>query len=166
VLLEPSLSDELGIEDFVLHMDGEGGKYLFMEAGGSLLPATAETVEKKMHYLIQDGKPIFKAAVTGMSDVAQEILTRNNLNGDDVDLLIPHQANLRIIDSMANRLKLDPEKVVINIANYGNTTAGTIPIAMSEAYREGRLKKGDRVMFAAFGAGYIWGSVLLKWAME
>ncbi|MFH0727532.1 MAG: beta-ketoacyl-ACP synthase III [Pseudomonadota bacterium] len=166
VLLEPSLSDELGIEDFVLHMDGEGGKFLFMEAGGSLHPATAASVEKKMHYLIQDGKPIFKSAVTGMSDVSLEILARNRLNGDDVDLFIPHQANLRIIDVVANRLKLDPEKVVINIANYGNTTAGTIPIAMSEAYREGRLKKGDRVVFAAFGAGYIWGSVLLKWAME
>jgi 3-oxoacyl-[acyl-carrier-protein] synthase III len=166
VLLEQSLSDALGIEDFVLHMDGEGGKYLYMEAGGSLLPATAETVEKRMHYLVQDGKPIFKAAVTGMADVAVEILARNQLAGEDVDVLIPHQANLRIIDAMANRLKLDPEKVVINIAKYGNTTAGTIPIAMSEAYREGRLKKGDRVVFAAFGAGYIWGSVLLRWAMD
>lgn len=166
VLLEPADSDAVGIEDFLMRMDGAGGEYLKMPAGGSLNPATPETVEKKMHYLYQDGKPVFKAAVNGMADVAYDILERNNLTGEDVDLLIPHQANLRIIEATANRLKIGPEKVMINIEKYGNTTAATIPMAMSEAYQGNRLKRGDQVVLAAFGTGYIWGSLLLKWAMD
>lgn len=166
VLLEPADSDAVGIEDFLMRMDGEGGKYLSMPAGGSLNPATPETVEKKMHYLYQDGKPVFKAAVNGMADVAYDILARNNLTGADVDLLIPHQANLRIIEATANRLKIGPEKVMVNIEKYGNTTAATIPMAMSEAYQGSRLRRGDQVVLAAFGTGYIWGSLLLKWAMD
>jgi 3-oxoacyl-[acyl-carrier-protein] synthase III len=166
VLLESSVSDDLGIEDFLFHTDGEGGQYLCMPAGGSLLPATIETVANRQHYLIQDGKPVFKAAVNGMADVAVDILTRNGLSGQEVDLFIPHQANRRIIDSTANRLKLEPEKVMINIENIGNTTAGTIPIALSQAYDQKRLKKGDRVLLVAFGTGFLWGSVLLKWAMD
>lgn len=166
VLLEPAPDEDLGIEDFLMRMDGEGERFLYMPAGGSLQPATMETVEKKMHFLVQDGKPVFKAAVNGMAEVCIDILKRNGLSGDDVDLLIPHQANLRIIEATAQRLKLPSEKVVVNIETYGNTTAATIPMAMSEAYRDGRLKKGDRVLLVAFGTGFIWGSLLLKWAMD
>lgn len=165
VLLEPGSSDEMGIEDVLMRMDGEGGKFLYMPGGGSLHPATMETVHSKMHFLVQDGKPVFKAAVNGMAEVAVDILARNHLTAEDLDLLIPHQANIRIIEAMANRLKLPFEKIMVNIEKYGNTTAATIPMAMSEAYSTGRLKKGNRVLLAAFGTGFIWGSVLLKWAM-
>ena len=166
VLLEPGPSDDLGIEDFQMRMDGDGGKFLYMPAGGSLRPATMETVRDKMHFLVQDGKPVFKAAVNGMTEVAGDILARNNLAAEDLNLLIPHQANLRIIEALAARLKLPLEKIMINIEKYGNTTAATIPMAMSEAYGAGRLQKGGRVLLVAFGTGFIWGAMLLKWAMD
>ncbi|MDX9787499.1 MAG: beta-ketoacyl-ACP synthase III [Desulfobacterales bacterium] len=166
VLLEPGPSDAPGIEDFLMRMDGEGGKYLYMPAGGSLHPATMETVQDKMHFLVQDGKPVFKAAVNGMVEVAVDILARSNLTAEDLDLLIPHQANLRIIEALAGRLKMPLEKIMVNIEKYGNTTAATIPMAMSEAHGAGRLKKGNRVLLAAFGTGFIWGSMLLTWAMD
>ncbi len=166
VLLEPSEDDDTGILDSILHMDGIGANYLHVQGGGSLYPATHETVDKGMHYVFQDGKTVFKYAVTGMTDVAKRILEKNGLSGEDIKLLVPHQANRRIIDSVSERLGLTPEQVAINIHKYGNTTAATIPMAMHEAYLEGKLQKGDRVVLAAFGAGFIWGSVLLRWTME
>ena len=166
VLLEPSENDDLGIRDFDLHLDGIGAQYLCMEAGGSVKPACYETVNKKQHYIYQDGKTVFKHAVTGMSDISKKILDRNLLSGKDIGLLIPHQANIRIIDAVSKKLELEPDQVMINVEKYGNTTAGTIPIAMSEAYLEKRMKKGDWILLSAFGAGFTWGSVLLKWAMN
>ena len=165
VLLEPG-NDNLGIQDFILHLDGAGAEHLSMAAGGSLRPATHETVDQKLHSVKQNGKKVFKHAVSGMAEVSAEILKRNNLTGEDIKCLIPHQANLRIIDATARKMRLDPEKVVINISKYGNTTAATIPLAMSEAYSDQRLKKGDWVVMSAFGAGFTWGSLLFKWAME
>lgn len=166
VLLEPSQNDDLGIKDFILRLDGSGADYLNMAAGGSLRPATHETVEQKMHYVYQNGKKVFKHAVSGMADVSAEIMERNNLADEDIACLIPHQANLRIIDAAARRMGLDPERVIININKYGNTTAATIPLAMSEAYRDNKLNKGDWIVMSAFGAGFTWGSLLFKWAME
>ena len=166
VLLEPSETDDFGIQDVILHMDGVGAKYLRVEGGGSLHPASHDTVDKGMHYVFQDGKAVFKYAVNGMADVAKQVLERNGLTGKDIKLLIPHQANRRIIDAASDRLGLSPDQVVINIHKYGNTTAATIPMAMNEAFREGRLKKGDRVVLAAFGAGFIWGAILLRWTMD
>ena len=165
VLLEPARENETGIEDVEVHLDGSGKDFLFMEGGGSLHPASEETVAKEMHYIFQDGKAVFKQAVTRMADVSASILKRNGLQGCDVKLLIPHQANQRIIDAVTARLKLNREQVVINIEKYGNTTAATIPLAMSEAYRSGRMDKGDRIVLSAFGAGYTWGSILLRWAL-
>jgi len=166
VLLESSNDKDLGIEDFILHLDGSGFKYLCMPAGGSLLPASHETVKEKKHYLYQEGKTVFKYAVNGMSDVATKIMEKNGLTAKDIKLLIPHQANLRIIDAVANKMKLNKEQVIININKYGNTTAGTIPIAMSEAYEKKMMSKGDWVILSTFGAGFTWGSLLLKWAMD
>lgn len=166
VLLEPSDEGDLGIVDFMLHLDGSGVEYLNMAAGGSLRPATRETVDQKMHYVYQNGKKVFKHAVSGMANVSAEIIDRNNLSDKDVAYLIPHQANLRIIDAAAKKMGLAPEQVIINIKKYGNTTAATIPLAMSEAYSDGRLKKGDWIVTSAFGAGFTWGSLLFKWAME
>jgi 3-oxoacyl-[acyl-carrier-protein] synthase-3 len=165
VLLEPSEDEDAGILDTILQMDGIGANYLHVQGGGSLYPASHETVDNGMHYVFQDGKTVFKYAVTGMTDVARRILEKNGLTGKDVKLLVPHQANRRIIDAVSERLELAPEQVAINIQKYGNTTAATIPMAMNEAYRDGMLKKGDRVVLAAFGAGFIWGSVLLRWEM-
>ena len=165
-LLEPSEDDNLGIHDFDLHLDGIGAQYLCVEAGGSAKPASHETVEKKQHYVYQDGKTVFKNAVTEMSDVSKKILDKNNLTGRDIALLIPHQANIRIIEAVSKKLELEPHQVMINIEKYGNTTAGTIPIAMSEAYQAKRMKKGDWVVLSTFGAGFTWGSMLLKWAMD
>ncbi len=165
-LLEPSTDNDLGIHDFEMHLDGVGVQYLCVEAGGSLRPATHETVDKKMHFLYQDGKTVFKHAVIGMSDVSKRIVDKHHLSGKDIKLLIPHQANYRIIDAVAKKLDLAPEQIVINIEKYGNTTAGTIPIAMSEAYQQQRMKKGDWILLSAFGAGFTWGSMLLKWAMD
>ncbi len=166
VLLEPAPDDELGIIDFILHSDGSGAEYLHMKAGGSKYPASVETVANDWHYIYQDGKTVFKLAVQKMADIAEEILTRNNYSGKDVKLMVPHQANLRIIDAAARRLGLDKKKVLVNIDRYGNTTAATIPLALSEAYQMGKVEKGDLLVFSTFGAGFTWGSILLRWGID
>jgi 3-oxoacyl-[acyl-carrier-protein] synthase-3 len=166
VLLEPAEKGEEGIIGFKLYSDGSGAEFLKMKAGGSLNPASLETIANDWHFIYQDGKSVFKFAVQKMSDVAYQILEEHNYTGADLKLLIPHQANLRIIDATVNRIGIDPEKVMINIDRYGNTTAATIPLALSEAYLNGRLDPGDLVLFATFGGGFTWGSSLLKWAIE
>ncbi|MFN0157449.1 MAG: beta-ketoacyl-ACP synthase III [Bacteroidota bacterium] len=166
VLLEPTTDTSAGILDHKLYSDGSGGKYLRMLGGGSLNPTTHETLDKGMHFLFQDGKSVFKVAVMGMADVSTEILKRNNLTGKDVDWLVPHQANLRIIDACAERMGLDKSKVMININRYGNTTAATIPLCLSEWWQAGKLRKGQTIVLASFGAGYTWGSALVKWSAE
>jgi len=171
VLLEPSNEnepgeDKLGVEDYIFRLEGSGAKYLNMPAGGSLFPASHETVDKKMHYVFQDGKRIFKYAVTEMSDVSIKIMEKNRLTGKDIKLLIPHQANLRIINAVAKKMGLTHDQVMINIEKYGNTTAGTIPIAMSEAYEKKMMSKGDWIIISTFGAGFTSGSLLLKWALD
>lgn len=166
VLLEPSNDENLGILDHIFYSDGTGEEALHMKGGGSLNPPTRETVDKKWHYIYQDGKAVFKVAVIGMADVSEEILKRNNLTGNDIDYFVPHQANLRIIDAAANRMGIDYSKVMINIDKYGNTTAATIPLCMSEWWLAGKLKRGNTVVLASFGAGYTWGSILLKWAID
>ena len=165
VILEPT-SSKNGIVDSILHMDGSGGEYLIVPGGGSRMPASEKSVNDRAHYIKQDGKTVFKHAVKGMADVSEKILSRNNLTGDDIALFIPHQANKRIIDSAANRCGISEEKVLINIDRYGNTTAGTIPIAINEAINDKRIKDGDYVLLASFGAGFTWGSILLKWESE
>jgi 3-oxoacyl-[acyl-carrier-protein] synthase-3 len=166
VILEPASNPDEGIIDSILRCDGSGEKYLNMKAGGSAMPASHETVDKRLHYIFQDGKSVFKVAVIGMADVSAEIMERNNLTGKDVDWLVPHQANLRIIDATARRMELDSTKVMINIDKYGNTTAATIPLCLSEWWQCGKLKRGQTVVLASFGAGYTWGSVLIKWSAE
>jgi 3-oxoacyl-[acyl-carrier-protein] synthase-3 len=161
VLLEPN-TDEYGILDSILRSDGIGGKYLYLKAGGSLKPASVETVMAKEHYIFQDGQPVFKFAVKGMADISAELMEKNNLTGDDIAWLVPHQANLRIIDATANRMGLSKEKVMINIQRYGNTTAATIPLCLWDW--ESQLKKGDNLVLAAFGGGFTWGSTWVKWA--
>ena len=163
VLLEPTEEEDAGILDCMLHSDGSGGKYLYMPGGGSLHPPTHETVDKKMHCVHQDGRNVFKFAVKLISEVSANILERNGYTAQDVALYVPHQANLRIIQSSVSRLKLRPDQVAINIDQYANTTAATIPIGLAEAHQEGRIKKGDLVLLASFGAGFTWGSVLLRW---
>ena len=165
VLLEPTEDRSLGIQDSILRIDGSGKDALYMLGGGSLNPPTHETVDKKMHYIYQDGKAVFKVAVKGMADVSYEIMEKNNLKSDDVAYLVPHQANLRIIDATAERMGLSKDKVMINIDKYGNTTAATIPLCLTEYYRDGRIKKGDKLVLAAFGAGYTWGSTYLVWSL-
>ncbi|MFY7963813.1 MAG: beta-ketoacyl-ACP synthase III [Chitinophagaceae bacterium] len=160
VLLEPN-TDGLGIQDSLLKSDGSGVKYLRMKAGGSLHPASVETVMAKEHFAYQEGQTVFKFAVKGMADVSAELLEKNNLTGSDIAWLVPHQANLRIIDATANRMGLDKEKVMINIHKYGNTTAATIPLCLWEW--ESKLKKGDNLVLAAFGGGFTWGATLVKW---
>lgn len=160
VLLEPN-HDGYGIQDSLLKSDGSGVAYLHMKAGGSLRPASIETVSSKQHFAFQDGQPVFKAAVKGMADVSAELLEKNNLTGEDIAWLVPHQANLRIIDATANRMGLSKEKVMINIQKYGNTTAATIPLCLWEW--ESQLKKGDNIVLAAFGGGFTWGATLVKW---
>ena len=164
VIVEASEDDSVGYMDSILRIDGSGGQYLNMKAGGSLNPASHETVDKKWHYVYQEGKAVFKSAVVGMADVSHEIMQRNNLKADDVAYLVPHQANLRIIDATRERMGLSPDKVMINIQKYGNTTAGTIPICLSEWWQDGKLKCGDNLVLSSFGAGYTWGAILLKWA--
>lgn len=161
VLLEPN-EEGFGVIDSVLHSDGDGRKYLHMPGGGSVNPASKKTVEKKMHYVQQDGQPVFKAAVKNMADVSVHIMEKNNLTADDVSWLVPHQANLRIIDATANRMGLSKEKVMINIQKYGNTTAGTLPLCLWDW--ESQLKKGDNIILSAFGGGFTWGAIYLKWA--
>ena len=163
VLLEAS-EDGLGIQDSILKSDGSGRHYLHMKAGGSVKPATAETVAAREHFAYQEGQAVFKFAVKGMADVSAELLERNNLTGEDIAWLVPHQANLRIIDATANRMGLDKEKVMINIQKYGNTTAATLPLCLWDW--ENQLKKGDKIVLAAFGGGFTWGATLLTWAYE
>ena len=165
VLLEPTENPNEGIFDSILRIDGSGKDFLYMKGGGSLNPPTHETVDKGYHTLFQDGKAVFKVAVKGMADVSAEILEKNNLTGNDVDWLVPHQANLRIIDACANRMGLDASKVMINIDRYGNTTDATIPMCLSEWYKSGKLKKGQTIVLSAFGAGYSWGAILMKWGI-
>ncbi|MBO03176.1 MAG: 3-oxoacyl-ACP synthase [Candidatus Marinimicrobia bacterium] len=162
VLLEPSENDN-GVLDSILCADGSGEKYLTVPAGGSLNPASKDTVNKRMHYVYQDGKTVFKFAVKNMADVSKQILDNNNLTGEDIKLFIPHQANKRIIDAAAERCGLRDDQVLVNINKYGNTTAGTIPIALDDAVEEKMLEKGDILLFAAFGGGFTWGSMLIKW---
>jgi 3-oxoacyl-[acyl-carrier-protein] synthase-3 len=164
VLLEPTEEPGIGIKDSVLKTDGSGREYLNMKAGGSLKPASIETVLAKEHYAFQDGQPVFKFAVKGMADVSAELLERNGLTGDDIQWLVPHQANLRIIDATANRMGLPKEKVMINIQKYGNTTAATIPLCLWDW--EKQLKKGDNLVFAAFGGGFTWGATWVTWAYD
>lgn len=164
VLLEADPSGETGIQDAILRSDGAGAEFLRMQGGGSLNPASAETVAAGMHYIEQDGKPVFKAAVTSMADVSYEIMERNGLSADDVSWLVPHQANMRIIDATANRMGVGKEKVMINIQKYGNTTAATIPLCLMDW--ETKLKKGDNIILAAFGGGFTWGAVYLQWAYD
>jgi len=166
VLLEPSEDTSIGFQDSLLHCDGQGKNYLYMKGGGTANPATHDTVDAKMHFLFQDGKPVFKAAVVGMADISYELMQKNNLKGEDVAYLVPHQANLRIIDATAERMGVGKEKVMINIDKYGNTTAATIPLCLTEYYRNGKVKKGDNLILAAFGAGYTWGAAYLVWGID
>lgn len=160
VLLEPS-NEGVGVLDSILRSDGSGRSYLHMKAGGSCRPASMETVANKEHFAYQEGQAVFKFAVKGMADVSAELLERNNMTGEDIAWLVPHQANLRIIDATANRIGLPKEKVMINIQKYGNTTAGTIPLCLWEW--ESQLKKGDNLVLSAFGGGFTWGATLIKW---
>jgi 3-oxoacyl-[acyl-carrier-protein] synthase-3 len=164
VIVEASSDPDAGIMDSILRIDGSGGEHLHMKAGGSLNPATHETVDKKWHYVYQEGRPVFKSAVVDMAEVSAEIVERNGLTADDISYLVPHQANLRIIDATRERMGLAEEKVMINIQRYGNTTAGTIPICLSEWWEKGLVKKNDYLVLSSFGAGYTWGAILLKWA--
>ncbi len=165
VLLEPSEDPSYGILDNRLYTDGSGGAYLYMRGGGSLHPSTHETVDRRMHYVYQDGKAVFKVAVIGMAEVAAEVMKRNNLKGEDVAWLVPHQANLRIIDATADRMGISRDKVMVNIDKYGNTTAATIPLCLSEWWECGKLRRGQNIVLAAFGAGYTWGASLVRWSL-
>lgn len=162
VLLEPN-KEGLGVIDAKLHSDGQGRNFLYQPAGGSLNPPTKETVEARQHYVYQEGKTVFKFAVTNMAEVSYEVMKRNNLSSDDVDWLVPHQANLRIIDATADRMGLDSSKVLINIQKYGNTTAGTLPLLLWDF--QDKFKKGDNLILSTFGGGFTWGAIYLKWAL-
>lgn len=161
VLLEPT-TENVGIMDSILRSDGSGVQYLFMPGGGSRMPATQATVEANKHYVVQEGAAVFKFAVTNMADISAQIMERNNLKGEDIAWLAPHQANKRIIDATANRMGINDDKVMMNIEKYGNTTAGTIPLLLWDY--EKKLKKGDTIIIAAFGGGFTWGSIYVKWA--
>ena len=161
VLFEPNY-EGLGLQDEILKSDGIGREFLKIEAGGSILPTSEETVKNKQHFVFQDGKTVFKYAVSGMADVSEKIMERNNLTHDDVNWLVAHQANRRIIDATSNRMNLDESKVLINIQKYGNTTSATLPLLLTDF--ENQLKKGDNLIFAAFGGGFTWGAIYLKWA--
>lgn len=161
VLLQPT-EEELGVMDSILKVDGSGKEFLHQKAGGSLLPPSHETVDNRMHYVYQEGKTVFKFAVTNMAEVSRQIMDRNGLTGEDVDYLVAHQANLRIIDATAKRMELDDSKVLININKYGNTTAGTIPLLLNDF--EKKFKKGDDLILSTFGGGFTWGAIYLKWA--
>ena len=161
VLLEPN-EEGMGIQDAILKTDGSGGQFLNIKGGGSLNPASHATVDAGLHYAYQEGRTVFKFAVTNMADVAHEVMVKNNLKSEDIAWLVPHQANKRIIDATAERVGLPEEKVMVNIQKYGNTTSGTIPLCLWEW--ESQLKKGDNLILAAFGGGFTWGSIYLKWA--
>ena len=163
VLMEPN-HEGLGIKDTILRTDGSGSKYLRQPAGGSLKPASHETIDAKEHFIFQDGQPVFKAAVKSMADVSEEIMKKNNLTADDIAFLVPHQANKRIIDATSRRMGVGDEKVMLNIEKYGNTTNGTIPLCLWEW--EDQLNKGDNIILAAFGGGFTWGSIFIKWAYD
>ena len=164
VILEPAKEEGFGILDARMYADGTNGKeHLLMTGGGSLNPASYETIDKRMHYIRQDGRQVFKAAVMAMAEVAQEIMSRNNLRAEDVDYLVPHQANQRIIDATAERMGVDDKKVVSNVARYGNTTAGTIPICLAELDEQQKLHSGSNLVLVSFGAGYTWGGIYIKW---
>ncbi|KAA3599122.1 MAG: ketoacyl-ACP synthase III [Calditrichaeota bacterium] len=162
VLLEPTEEEE-GVLDFTCQVDGGGGEFLKMEAGGSRNPTSHKTVDEQMHYVYQDGRTVFKHAVSRMAEVSVKILEQNNLEGKDVDLFIPHQANIRIIDATAKRMGIDSSKVLINIQKYGNTTAATLPLGMYDAVNDGRLTKGSNLILTTFGTGFTWGSCYIKW---
>jgi len=164
VILEPAEDDTLGLIDYIHEIDGSGACSLYMPGGGSLHPSTHDTVEKKMHYVHQDGQAVFKFAVRKQTELCEKLLKRNGLKGSDIDAFVPHQANRRIIVATAERLGLRPESVIVNIDRYGNTTAGTIPLAMDTARQEGRLRKGSLVLLASVGAGFTVGATLLRWA--
>jgi len=163
VLLEPT-EEEVGIRDAILKTDGSGFEFLHQKAGGSVMPASHETVDNKWHSVYQEGKTVFKFAVKGMADVSYDVMTRNGMTGDDVDWLVPHQANKRIIDATVSRMDLPSDRVMLNIQRYGNTTAGTIPLCLFDY--ESQLKKGDNLILAAFGGGFTWGAVYVKWAYD
>jgi len=163
VLLEAAEGPAGGILDHQLYCDGTGREALYMLGGGSLNPPTHETVDKGYHYIYQDGKAVFKVAVVGMADVSAQIVERNHLTGNDIAWLVPHQANLRIIDATASRMGIDRSKVMINIDRYGNTTAATIPLCLSEWWKAGKLVPGQKIVLASFGAGYTWGAILIEW---
>ena len=163
VLLEPD-TEGFGVQDSILKSNGEGRHYLKMEGGGSVNPASYATIDAKQHYIHQEGQTVFKFAVKGMADVSEEIMKKNNLTGDDIAWLVPHQANKRIIDATANRMGVGTDKVMLNISKYGNTTNGTIPLCLWEW--ESQLNKGDNIILAAFGGGFTWGSIYLKWAYD
>lgn len=163
VLLEPGNGD-YGIMDYIFHVDGSGRKFLHIKAGGSVRPSSHETIDAREHFVYQEGQSVFKFAVVNMANVAAEIMERNNLKAEDIAWLVPHQANLRIIDATGRRMGLPPEKVMINIEKYGNTTAATIPLCLWEY--EKQLKKGDKIILAAFGGGFTWGSIYVKWAYD
>ena len=165
VLIEPSEDKSVGPQDYILGVDGSGKNALYMKGGGSLYPPTHKTIDDKMHYLYQDGKAVFKVAVKGMADVSYELMQKNNMSAEDVAFLVPHQANLRIINATAERMGLSKDKVMVNIEKYGNTTAATIPLCLVEYYRDGKLKKGDKLILSAFGAGYTWASTYIVWAI-
>jgi len=163
VLLEPT-TEEVGVMDYIFHVDGSGRKFLHIKAGGSVKPASHETVDAREHFVYQEGQSVFKFAVVNMADIAVEIMHRNNLKPEDIAWLVPHQANLRIIEATGKRMGIPPEKIMINIEHYGNTTAATIPLCLWEY--ESRLRKGDILILAAFGGGFTWGSLYLKWAFD
>jgi 3-oxoacyl-[acyl-carrier-protein] synthase-3 len=165
VVLGPSSDDRVGILDYHHMIDGNGGPALCMPAGGSKMPATHETVDQRLHYVKQDGQTVFKFAVRNTGEICERLLTRNNLTGDDLDLFVSHQANKRIIMSAAEKIGMPPEKVIINIDQYGNTTAGTIPLALNTAVESGKLKKGHLVLLTSVGAGFTVGSVLVRWGI-
>jgi len=163
VLLEPT-EEEVGVMDHDLHSDGSGGKHLFLKAGGSLHPASHETVDNNEHYVYQEGQTVFKFAVSRMADVSVEMMKKHQVTPEDLAYLVPHQANMRIIEAVARRMGIPKEKVMINIQKYGNTTAATIPLCLWEW--ENKLRKGDNIILAAFGGGFTWGSIFLKWAYD
>ena len=164
VILEPAKNESFGILDTRMYSDGENGKnHLLMTGGGSLNPASHETIDKRMHYIYQDGRQVFKSAVISMAEVAAEIMSRNNLSAEDIDDLVPHQANQRIINATAERMGIDEAKVVSNVARYGNTTAGTIPICIAELDEQQKLHSGSNLVLVSFGAGYTWGGIYIKW---
>ena len=164
-LLEQTEDKSIGILDSIMRIDGSGGKFLYQPAGGSLNPTTHETVNKGMQFVHQSGQAVFKEAVKGMADVSVEIMERNYLTSNEVAYLVPHQANMRIIQACADRMNVGLDKVMVNIHKYGNTTSATIPCCVSEYYQEGKLKKGDYIILSSFGAGFTWGSILIRWAI-